>query len=123
MAIEDAYELANNICSSLEEVKGDPAAIDMPGMLRYYQSQRLVRAADIHGMAGMAAFMASTYKVCLVCVRVCMYRVVIAWPGHVTSWGSLSLAVTKTNTSLSMTAHAAKNAAAWPRTFRVSVHV
>lgn len=40
-----------------------PAAqVDVPATFRQYHLQRMMRASAIHGMAGMAAFMASTYK-------------------------------------------------------------
>jgi hypothetical protein len=41
---------------------GRPGDLDVPALLSGYQAKRLGRAAAIHGMAGMAAFMASTYK-------------------------------------------------------------
>lgn len=62
MAIEDAFQLAADLAISLERAEGVPAAIDMDGVLREYESQRMMRASTIHGMAGMAAIMASTYK-------------------------------------------------------------
>jgi hypothetical protein len=43
-------------------VQGRPGDVDVPALLSGYQAKRLGRAAAIHGMAGMAAFMASTYK-------------------------------------------------------------
>lgn len=41
---------------------GDVARVDVPRVLKEYQNERLMRVSMIHGMAGMAAFMASTYK-------------------------------------------------------------
>lgn len=41
---------------------GDVARVDVPRILKEYQNERLMRVSMIHGMAGMAAFMASTYK-------------------------------------------------------------
>jgi zeaxanthin epoxidase len=62
MAIEDAYQLGEDIAQAITGANGNVAALDVPALLRGYQGKRLVRAAAIHGMAGMAAFMASTYK-------------------------------------------------------------
>ncbi len=56
MAIEDAFQLSVDIREGMEKGR------DFDGILRGYFAKRLVRAAAIHGMAGMAAFMASTYK-------------------------------------------------------------
>ena len=57
MAIEDAFVLAEELdaCPNLSSSAIHKALIT-------YQGKRLVRAASIHGMARMAAFMASTYK-------------------------------------------------------------
>ena len=63
MAIEDAYQLAGDLSAALDGCGGDPSALNVPGVLQDYQRQRVVRAAVIHSMARMAAFMASTYKV------------------------------------------------------------
>ncbi|KAG2446764.1 hypothetical protein HYH02_008325 [Chlamydomonas schloesseri] len=62
MAIEDAYELAIDLSRAVADRAGDAAAVDVEGVLRRYQDSRLLRVSAIHGMAGMAAFMASTYK-------------------------------------------------------------
>ncbi|KXZ43514.1 hypothetical protein GPECTOR_88g457 [Gonium pectorale] len=62
MAIEDAYELAVDLSKALSEVGGAPAAVDVGAVLKTYQANRMMRVSAIHGMAGMAAFMASTYK-------------------------------------------------------------
>ncbi|KAG1671989.1 hypothetical protein FOA52_013362 [Chlamydomonas sp. UWO 241] len=62
MAIEDAYELANNLADGMDRAGGQPARLDVPRVFAEYQSHRMPRASAIHGMAGMAAFMASTYK-------------------------------------------------------------
>jgi zeaxanthin epoxidase len=59
MAIEDAFQLSVDI---QEELKRDEMNPDLDKALKGYFRKRLVRAAAIHGMAGMAAFMASTYK-------------------------------------------------------------
>lgn len=61
MAIEDGYQLSLTLDEAVQSVKpGQP--VDIEAALRKYQSQRLVRASSIHGLAGMAAIMASTYK-------------------------------------------------------------
>jgi zeaxanthin epoxidase len=67
MAIEDAYQLVLDLCQEADRVEGEaaqgrPAAMDVERVLTGYTLQRVVRAASIHGMAGMAAYMASTYK-------------------------------------------------------------
>jgi zeaxanthin epoxidase len=63
MAIEDAYELANILTDSLEKAGGDSSNLDVQTAFKQYQERRMMRASAIHGMAGMAAFMASTYLV------------------------------------------------------------
>lgn len=62
MAIEDAYELANNLSDAMKAADQQPAHIDVKKAFSTYQTARIIRASAIHGMAGMAAFMASTYK-------------------------------------------------------------
>jgi len=65
MAIEDAFVLLEElegVFGSGEEARAAPAAGGVTGALFRYQLKRLGRAAAIHGMARMAAFMASTYK-------------------------------------------------------------
>lgn len=62
MAIEDAYSLAEILGESLEAAKGVPGALNTQHVFGKYQGQRMLRASTIHGMAGMAAFMASNYK-------------------------------------------------------------
>nr|AAO48941.1 zeaxanthin epoxidase precursor [Chlamydomonas sp. W80] len=62
MAIEDAYELANNLSDGMDAAGQQPAHLDVKKAFSTYQSHRMIRASAIHGMAGMAAFMASTYK-------------------------------------------------------------
>jgi zeaxanthin epoxidase len=61
MAIEDGYQLSLTLDEAVHSVQPG-APVDIEGALRKYQSQRLVRASSIHGLAGMAAIMASTYK-------------------------------------------------------------
>ncbi len=63
MAIEDAYELANDLTEAWDRVGGDASQFDSQAAFAKYQGSRMLRASTIHGMAGMAAFMASTYKV------------------------------------------------------------
>lgn len=60
MAIEDAFQLSVDIGNEMESKPGQMP--DFDGVLRGYFFKRVLRAAAIHGMAGMAAFMASTYK-------------------------------------------------------------
>lgn len=63
MAIEDAYQLVLDLCKEADKVEeGQAAEMDVEGVLNGYMLKRVVRAASIHGMAGMAAYMASTYK-------------------------------------------------------------
>ena len=63
MAIEDAYELSNDIEEAMVKAGGRADRLDVGSTFRRYQTNRMLRASAIHGMAGMAAFMASTYKV------------------------------------------------------------
>ena len=60
MAIEDAFQLATDLTAEVE--RRGPKDADVEGVLRSYFNKRVWRAATIHGMAGMAAGMASTYK-------------------------------------------------------------
>ncbi|XP_038901320.1 zeaxanthin epoxidase, chloroplastic [Benincasa hispida] len=62
MAIEDGYQLALELDKAWNEsvVSGSP--IDIVSSLKSYESSRRIRVAVIHGMARMAALMASTYK-------------------------------------------------------------
>lgn len=62
MAIEDAFQLATDLTAELDEKLKNNESPDVEGVLRGYFNKRVVRAATIHGMAGMAAGMASTYK-------------------------------------------------------------
>ena len=63
MAIEDAYSLANILDESFNShAKGDASKLNTSLAFLRYQGERMVRASTIHGMAGMAAFMASNYK-------------------------------------------------------------
>ncbi len=47
---------------AVESSPDGAAGFNPNAVLSAYQTERLVRASTIHGMAGMAAFMASTYK-------------------------------------------------------------
>jgi zeaxanthin epoxidase len=65
MAIEDAFQLATDLTSQVDlalEQGKSPKDVDVEGILKGYFNKRVVRAATIQGMAGMAAGMASTYK-------------------------------------------------------------
>ena len=62
MAIEDALTLAEELTRAHARAGGAPAAMDVGATLAAYQDARMMRAAAIHGMAGMAAMMAATYK-------------------------------------------------------------
>jgi zeaxanthin epoxidase len=58
--------------------------VDVIGALQSYQSERLMRVSAIHGMAGMAAFMASTYRTYLGQVRTlfCVRSLPLCSPLH-----------------------------------------
>jgi len=62
MAIEDALTLAEELTRAQAAAGGRPSAINFDSVLHTYQDARMMRAAAIHGMAGMAAVMAATYK-------------------------------------------------------------
>eukprot|EP01023_Acetabularia_acetabulum_P058863 TRINITY_DN700_c1_g2_i1.p1 TRINITY_DN700_c1_g2~~TRINITY_DN700_c1_g2_i1.p1 ORF type:complete len:653 (-),score=93.05 TRINITY_DN700_c1_g2_i1:893-2851(-) len=62
MAIEDGYQLAKLIGDDLDKVDNDVSKLNIPWLLNRYQNSRVIRTSVIHGMAGMAAIMASTYK-------------------------------------------------------------
>ena len=63
MAIEDAFVLAEELERCFEGAAAAGAtAKGVTASLRAYHSRRMMRAATIHGMARMAAFMASTYR-------------------------------------------------------------
>ncbi|KAF5841514.1 hypothetical protein DUNSADRAFT_12442 [Dunaliella salina] len=65
MAIEDAHELACSLGATVGKVAAQGQgrqAVPVRKTLKEYQKERILRVAAIHGMAGMAAFMASTYK-------------------------------------------------------------
>ncbi|KAI5684542.1 hypothetical protein M9H77_05770 [Catharanthus roseus] len=62
MAIEDSYQLALELDKAWGESIKSGAPIDIVSSLRRYESSRRLRVAVIHGLARMAAIMASTYK-------------------------------------------------------------
>lgn len=62
MAIEDAFQLTVDLVEETKEAQSTQTAPNIDGVLSGYFRKRLLRASAIHGMAGMAAFMASTYK-------------------------------------------------------------
>jgi zeaxanthin epoxidase len=62
MAIEDAYTLAAELTNALDAAGGVPSAARLPAALQTYENKRKLRVGTIHGMARLAAEMASTYK-------------------------------------------------------------
>lgn len=62
MAIEDGYQLATELNKALERSSKSGRPVDVVSSLRSYESARKLRVAVIHGLARMAAIMASTYK-------------------------------------------------------------
>jgi len=62
MAIEDAYTLAQELDEALRDADGVPANAFLVSALARYENKRRLRVGTIHGMARMAAEMASTYK-------------------------------------------------------------
>jgi zeaxanthin epoxidase len=65
MAIEDAFQLAADLTNTVDAAVKQgrsPKDVDIEGLLKGYFNKRVIRAATIQGMAGMAAGMASTYK-------------------------------------------------------------
>ncbi|OIW19302.1 hypothetical protein TanjilG_24341 [Lupinus angustifolius] len=62
MAIEDSYQLALEVDNAWEQSIKSGSPIDIDSSLRSYERERRLRVAIIHGMARMAALMASTYK-------------------------------------------------------------
>lgn len=62
MAIEDSYQLAWELDNAWEQCIKSGSPIDIDSCLRSYERERVLRVAIIHGMARMAALMASTYK-------------------------------------------------------------
>ncbi|XP_010547517.1 PREDICTED: zeaxanthin epoxidase, chloroplastic-like [Tarenaya hassleriana] len=62
MAIEDSYQLAWELEHAWRRSVETDKPIDIVSSLRSYEEARKLRVAIIHGMARMAAIMASTYK-------------------------------------------------------------
>ncbi|KAE7999617.1 hypothetical protein FH972_004025 [Carpinus fangiana] len=62
MAIEDGYQLALELNKSWKQSIEEGTPIDIVSSLKRYENSRRLRVAIIHGMARMAALMASTYK-------------------------------------------------------------
>ena len=62
MAIEDAYTLAEELRGALSEAGGRPGRAFLQTALARYENKRRLRVGTIHGMARLAAEMASTYK-------------------------------------------------------------
>ncbi|KAL8473206.1 hypothetical protein ACS0TY_029473 [Phlomoides rotata] len=62
MAIEDGYQLALELDKARRQSIESGSAIDIISSLRRYENARKLRVAIIHGLARMAAIMASTYK-------------------------------------------------------------
>lgn len=62
MAIEDSYQLALELDKAWEESVKSGTPVDIVSSLKRYEKARRFRVAIIHGMARMAALMASTYK-------------------------------------------------------------
>ena len=62
MAIEDGFQLALDLGNAAEDAKKTGKQIDIVKVLRGYQNKRVLRSSAIHGLAGMAAVAASTYK-------------------------------------------------------------
>ncbi|XP_042502239.1 zeaxanthin epoxidase, chloroplastic [Macadamia integrifolia] len=62
MAIEDSYELAFELEKAWTQSVELGTPLDIASSLRRYENARRLRVAIIHGMARMAALMASTYK-------------------------------------------------------------
>ncbi len=62
MAIEDAYTLACELSTAMHEADGKPGRAFLQSALGIYENKRRLRVGTIHGMARMAAEMASTYK-------------------------------------------------------------
>ncbi|CAK8539730.1 unnamed protein product [Lathyrus sativus] len=62
MAIEDGYQLALELDNGWKQSAKSDSPIDIDSSLNSYERERRLRVAIIHGMARMAALMASTYK-------------------------------------------------------------
>ncbi|KAL4367730.1 hypothetical protein GQ457_05G007140 [Hibiscus cannabinus] len=62
MAIEDSYQLALELDKAWNRSVESGTAVDIVSSLKSYERARRLRVAIIHGMARMAASMASAYK-------------------------------------------------------------
>ncbi|KAL9158170.1 hypothetical protein ABFS82_08G049900 [Erythranthe guttata] len=62
MAIEDGYQLAMELDKAWAQSVETGTQIDVVSSLKRYENARKLRVAVIHGLARMAAIMASTYK-------------------------------------------------------------
>ncbi|PKI39436.1 hypothetical protein CRG98_040194 [Punica granatum] len=62
MAIEDGYQLAIELEKAWKHSIESGKPLDVISSLKSYERERRLRVAVIHGMARMAAIMASTYK-------------------------------------------------------------
>uniref|UniRef100_A0A804MFG3 FAD-binding domain-containing protein n=1 Tax=Zea mays TaxID=4577 RepID=A0A804MFG3_MAIZE len=62
MAIEDGYQLAVELENAWQESVKTETPIDIVSSLRRYEKERRLRVAIIHGLARMAAIMATTYR-------------------------------------------------------------
>jgi zeaxanthin epoxidase len=62
MAIEDAFQLVEDLGAEDAAAAAEARPRRVDSVLSGYFRKRVLRAAAIHGMAGSAAFMASTYK-------------------------------------------------------------
>ncbi|KAK7367540.1 hypothetical protein VNO80_09553 [Phaseolus coccineus] len=62
MAIEDSYQLALELDNAWEQSIKSGYPIDIDSSLKSYERERRLRVAIVHGMARMAALMATTYK-------------------------------------------------------------
>ncbi|GLT38998.1 hypothetical protein SLA2020_132080 [Shorea laevis] len=62
MAIEDGYQLAVELDKAWRQSVRSGTPVDIVSSLRSYERARRIRVAIIHGMARMAAMMASTYR-------------------------------------------------------------
>lgn len=62
MAIEDSYELAMELDKAWNKSVESGTPVDIVSTLKSYEKARRLRVAVIHGMARMAALMATTYK-------------------------------------------------------------
>lgn len=60
MAIEDSFQLALDLSKAADA--SDPGSVNWATVLKRYEGERRLRVGAIHGLARMAAIMASTYK-------------------------------------------------------------